>query len=165
MKIWWIRWKWIWMGIWMKRKMENRLEQWKMKMHGNMNGTMIDDMVEMGDEWIFWWWKMLDDVWLNGGMLWWNMDGWKWMSEPSIMPRVYCFLAAGPSVRLNVTPETNRVYPTNLADICCHSFTLTYESLDNPTYGNQNQITWDVKAGEVRIKHGQILRHQPKLLV
>ena len=50
--------------------MEIKLEQWKMKMDENMNGKMIDDMVEMGDEWKIWWWKMMehemdmvDDIW------------------------------------------------------------------------------------------------------
>ena len=44
--------------------------KWKMKMNGKNIGTMIDDMVEMGDEWNIWWWKMMehemdmvDDIW------------------------------------------------------------------------------------------------------
>ena len=35
----------------LEHKMEIKLEKRKMKMDENMNGKMIDDMVEMGDEW------------------------------------------------------------------------------------------------------------------
>ena len=59
----------------MDEKMNGKMmETWNGKMKNEDEweniGTMIDDMVEMGDEWKIWWWKMMehemdmmDDIW------------------------------------------------------------------------------------------------------